>query len=66
MLNVYEKTGESRMNTSAFESHHAKTGLLIFVVIPKEDLAGTGPTKPSFGVIPTIEMYYFVFTNYIS
>ncbi len=36
-----------------FESSHAKTGLKILnfvVAIPKEDLAGLVPAKPSVGV----------------
>ncbi len=37
--------------TSAFEPHHTKPVLLIFViVIPKEALAGLVPVKPSFGM----------------
>ena len=37
----------------------------IVSVIPKEDLGGTSPAKPSFGMTPTIELYSVVFTGYI-
>ncbi len=49
-----------------FERCHAKTGLKIFVVVmPKEGLAGICPTKPCFGMTLTVELYSFVFTDYI-
>ncbi len=38
------------------ESCDAKTGLKMFVaVVPKEGLADTSPTKPSFGMTPSIK-----------
>ncbi len=41
---------------SRFEPCHAKRALMIFViVIPKEDLAGNNPAKPSFGMAATIK-----------
>ena len=48
------------------DTRHEKRELKVFVVvIPKEELAGWGPTTPSFGMTPTIKYYstarlYFV------
>ncbi len=45
---------------------HEKTDLKIFVVvIPKEGLAGWGPTNPSLGMTPTIKYYSTAFIDYI-
>ena len=46
------------------EQYPAKTGLQIFViVIPKEGLPGQA--KPSFDMIPIIELYSLLFNDYI-
>ncbi len=45
---------------------HEKTDLKVFVVvIPKEGLAGWGPTNPSLGMTPTMKYYSTAFIDYI-
>ncbi len=48
------------------DAHHEKTDLKVFVVaIPKEGLAGWGPTNPSLGMTPAIIYYSTAFIDYI-
>ncbi len=45
---------------------YAKTDPQVFVVVTSEEgFAGTSPSKPSFGMTPTIDMYWIVLTDYI-
>ncbi len=45
-----------RQKLKTFDARHKKTELKVFVVvIPKEGLAGWGPTNPSLGMTPTRE-----------
>ena len=51
---------------SIYDMHHEKTDLKVFVdVIPKEGLAGWGPTNPSLGVTTTLKCYSTTFIDYI-
>ena len=56
-----------QVDEHALEMHHIKTGLKIFVpiIITKEGLVGTSPSKPSFGMTQIIEWLSVVFTIYI-
>ncbi len=56
--NIAESNQINSERSCAHNNHgeplHTKTGLKMFVVIPKEDLAGTSPARPSFGMTPAL------------
>ncbi len=52
---------DRRVTEEISETRYAKIGLKTYVtVISKEGLVGTSPTKPSFGMTLTKELYSFV------
>ncbi len=74
--NTYINTIIDVLKKASFQRHiliqfrktelcHTKTGLKIFdAVIPKEDLAGTSPSDPSFDMALPIELYSILFRDY--
>ncbi len=64
-LIAFLQSDQTLIACTTCDARHEKTDLKVFVVvIPKEGLAGCGPTNTSVGMTPTTKYYSTAFIDY--